>query len=88
VRLLELLVPATPAEVLDLLLRYHRQIQRARSSGSSWISEQGDTLRADLTHYTGYQYAAPFPGFKLFILASILRSTGRLPAATVAQEVA
>lgn len=88
VRLLELLVPATPAEVLDLLLRYHRQIQRARSSGSSWISEQGDTLRADLTHYTGYQYAAPFPGFKLFILASMLRSTGRLPAATVAQEVA
>jgi hypothetical protein len=88
VRLLELLVPATPAEVLDLILRYHRQIQRARSSGSSWISEQGDTLRADLTHYTGYQFQAPFPGFKLFILASLLRTTGRLPATAATQEVA
>lgn len=87
-RLLELLVPASPAEALDLLLRYHRQIQRARSSGSSWISEHGDCLRADLTHYTGHQSAAPFPGFKLFILASLLRSTGRLPATATPPEVA
>lgn len=77
--LFEQLVVAGPAEVLDLVLRYHRQVQRARSSGSGWISEQGDDLRADLTNYTGYRQAAPFPAYKLNILANLLRTTGRLP---------
>lgn len=81
VHLLEQLVVAGPAEVLDLVLRYHRQVQRARSSGSGWISEQGDDLRADLTNYSGYRQAAPFPAYKLNILANLLRTTGRLPTA-------
>jgi len=86
VQLLERIVVAGPVDSLDLVLRYHRQIQRARSSGSSWISEQDDCLRADLTHYTGYRLRAPFPGFKLNIVASLLRTTGRLPTAILAPE--
>ena len=81
VQLLEQLVVTSPVEVLDLVLRYHRQVQRARSSGSGWISEQGDLLRADLTSYTGYRQAAPFPGYKLNVVANLLRTTGRLPTA-------
>ena len=79
VQLLEQLVAAGPAEVLDLVLGYHRQVQRARSSGSTWISQQGDDLRADLTNYTGHRYTAPFPAYKLNIVTNLLRTTGRLP---------
>ncbi len=81
VHLVEQLVVAGPAEVLELVLRYHRQVQRARRSGSGWISEQGDDLRADLNNYTGYRQPAPFPAYKLNILANLLRTTGRLPTA-------
>ena len=85
-QLVEQLLTAEPAGVLDLVLRYHRRVQRARSSGSSWISEQGHCLRADLTHYTGHRFNAPFPGFKLGIVASLLRTTGRLPHAISTEE--
>ena len=50
-------------------------------AGSGWISEQGDDLRADLNNYTGYRQPAPFPAYKLNILANLLRTTGRLPTA-------
>lgn len=85
IRLLEQLVTASRQQVLDLVLGYHRQVQRARSSGSSWIGEQDDSLRADLTNYTGHRFAAPFPAYKLNILANLLRTTGHLPSAAVTQ---
>lgn len=79
-RLAEDLAGAAPDAVLDHILAFHRRVQRERSTGDSWISQEAGDLKIAQTRYTGHRFEARFPAFKLNIVRNLLQTTGRLPA--------
>ncbi len=78
-RLANDLATSNPNTALDHILAFHRRVQRERSTGDSWISQEASDLRIAQTRYTGHRFEARFPSFKLNILRNLLETTGRLP---------
>lgn len=85
-RLAEDLSGATPDAVLDQLLAFHRRVQRERTTGDSWISQEAGDLRIAQTRYTGHRFEARFPAFKFNVVRNLLETTGRLPTANGAPQ--
>ncbi|MCY1061835.1 hypothetical protein [Nannocystis sp. SCPEA4] len=79
-RLAEELAGASDEAALASVLAFHRRAQRDRSSGDSWIAEEGGDLQIVQTRYTGYRAEVRFPPFKLNIVHNLLTTTGRLPS--------
>lgn len=80
-QLAEELTDAAPDAILDHVLAFHRRVQRARTTGDSWISQEAGDLRIAQTRYTGHRLEARFPAFKLNIVRNLLETTARLPTA-------
>lgn len=64
---------------LDAILAFHRRVQRERTSGDAWITEEAGALRVAQTRYTGHRAEARFPALKLGVVRTLLETTGRLP---------
>ncbi len=88
-RLASDLSSASGSDALDLLLSYHRNVQRDRRRGAGWIREEGGKLVLDVTSYTARPDVAKFPSFKLDAVRTLLTDMGKVPfdAAELAPEV-
>lgn len=78
-RLASELAHADAATGLDLVLRYHATVQRDRSRGAGWISDEAGKLVLNVTSYSARPEADRFPSYKLGAVRTLLTDTGRLP---------
>src|SRR5262249_6360691 len=76
--LLAKLTEAGPRPCLELLLQFHRAVQRTRRGGGAWLREDQDKLVMQVPGYNGYKSDAAFPSFKLNAVGQLLRDLGRL----------
>ena len=65
-------------ETLRILLKYHRQVQKSRHGGTSWIREDQDQLKLVKSNYNGHERKATFPDFKFSVVLGLLNDLGRL----------
>jgi hypothetical protein len=75
--LLAKLIEAGPRTCLEMLLQFHRAVQRTRRGGGAWLREDHDKLVRQVP-YNGYKSDAAFPSFKLNVVGQLLRDLGRL----------
>lgn len=76
-------------QVIELLLDYHRRVQRDRRRGDGWIRDDAGRLTLLLTSYTARPDADRFPGLRLGVVRQLLVDCGRLSPkllSTVDQE--
>jgi hypothetical protein len=83
-RFLEEARTTSPDQVIELLLAYHRRVQRDRRRGDAWIRDDSGRLTLLLTSYTARPEADRFPGLRLGVVRQLLVDCGRLSSTHLA----
>jgi hypothetical protein len=83
-RFLEEARTTSPDQVIELLLAYHRRVQRDRRRGDAWIRDDSGRLTLLLTSYTARPEADRCPGLRLGVVRQLLVDCGRLSSTHLA----
>ncbi len=77
-QLVDFLRTAGASDAFEAIFRFHRDVQRSRRGGGSWLREENDQLVIGLASYTGFRLAPGFPSFKFNVVRQLMSDLGKL----------
>ena len=77
-QLVDFLRTAGPSDTFEAIFRFHREVQRNRRGGGSWLREEGDQLVIGLSSYTGFRMDPGFPSLKFNVVRQLMRDLGKM----------